>query len=276
MTGLALLTGGTGKTSTRLAVQLREAGIAHRAASRRGQPPFDWSRPDTWDAVLAGATSVYLVPPLAGDAAGVVIDFARAALAHGVRRFVLLSMSGLPPGGPAQGRVHRWLEDNCDDWAVLRPTAFMQNFSEGPYLASIRDEDTIYSNTGAGRTPFIDAADIARAAFAALTAPTALNRDFILTADELLTYDDVAALISQACGRRISHTRVSTGAMTQRYVDRGLPEATARLLALGYQTIAEGAEDRTTEAVRTLTGSAPARFRAFAEANAGAWRSSRG
>jgi uncharacterized protein YbjT (DUF2867 family) len=164
------------------------------------------------------------------------------------------------------------MEDNLVDWAVLRPTAFMQNFSEGANLATIRDEDTIYSNTGTGRVPFIDAADIAGAAFAALTAPTALNSDFILTGDELLTYDDVAALIGAAVGRPVSHTRISTDAMTQRFVDRGIAQQTARFLAAGYQSMAEGSEDRTSEAVRKLTGQAPTRFRAFAEANAGVWR----
>jgi ergot alkaloid biosynthesis protein len=271
MSGSVLLTGGTGKTGARLAARLRDAGLAHRVASRRGQPSFDWSRRDTWDDTLAGTTSVYLVPPPAGDVASIVIDFIRAAMSRGVGRFVLLSMSSLSSGGPAHGQIHQWLEGNCDDWAVLRPSAFMQNFSEGAYLATIRDEDTIYSNTGTGRVPFIDAADIAHAAFAALTAPTALNSDFVLTGDELLTYDDVAALIATACGRRITHTRVSTDAMIQRFIDRGIADKMARFLAAGYQSMAEGAEDRTTDAVLALTGGAPTRFRAFAEANAGVW-----
>jgi len=137
--------------------------------------------------------------------------------------------------------------------------------------ASIRAEDTIYSNTGAGRAPFISTVDIARAAFAALTAPAALNDDFTLTGDEAISYDRVAELISQACGRPITHTHISTAAMARRFVDRGLAEPTAMFLAAGYQTIAYGAQDRIAAGYRTLTGWPATTFQAFAQANAAAW-----
>jgi uncharacterized protein YbjT (DUF2867 family) len=201
-----------------------------------------------------------------------MVAFLQSARRRGTRRFVLLSMASLPAGGPGQGQVHQWLKDNSEDWAVLCPTAFMQNFSEGPFLASIRAEDTIYSNTGTGRVPFISTLDIARAALAALTAPTALNSDFTLTGDESISYDRAAELIGQACGRPISHTHISTAAMAERFVRRGLPEGTAMFLAAGYQTIAAGAQDRIADGFRTLTGRPATTFQAFADANADAWK----
>jgi uncharacterized protein YbjT (DUF2867 family) len=199
-------------------------------------------------------------------------DFIASAMRKGVRRFVFLSMAGLPAGGPAHGQVHQWLKDNSDDWAVLCPSAFMQNFSQGHYPATIREEDRIYSNTGIGRVPFIDVSDIAAAALAVLTAPAPLNTEFVLTGDEPMSYDRVAELISQACGRRISHIPVSNDEMAERLIKRGLPPATARFLAFGYATIAAGMADRTTDAVRTLTGRPPATFQTFAEANADVWK----
>ncbi|HEX4196732.1 MAG TPA: NmrA family NAD(P)-binding protein [Caulobacteraceae bacterium] len=247
--------------------------MAWRAGSRGGEPPFDWSRLDSWDAALEGAASVYLVAPAGvADAYSRMTAFLQSAMRKGARRFVLLSMASLPAGGPGPGQVHQWLKDNSQDWTVLRPTAFMQNFSEGPFLASIRDEDTIYSNTGTGRVPFISTVDIARAAFAALTAPAALNSDFTLTGGESISYDRVAELIGQACGRRISHTPISTAAMAKRFVDRGLPEPTAMFLAAGYQTIAEGAQERIIDGFGTLTGGTPTTFQAFADANADVWK----
>jgi uncharacterized protein YbjT (DUF2867 family) len=73
-----------------------------------------------------------------------------------------------------------------------------------------------------------------------LTAPTACNTDFILTGDETLSYDQVAEIISAACGRKITHTHISTDELTHRFVRRGLPEATAQLFAAAYGTIADG------------------------------------
>lgn len=273
MSDLVLVTGATGKTGRSLVSLLKEAGAPHRAASRSGEPPFDWARPETWDAALEGARSIYLVAPAAvDDASSRMAAFLQSAMRKGARRFVLLSMASLPAGGPGPGQAHQWLKDNSEDWAVLCPTAFMQNFSEGPFLASIRAEDTIYSNTGAGRVPFISTIDIARAAFAALTAPPALNRDFTLTGDASISYDRVAELIGRACGRRISHTHISTAEMAQRFVDRGLPEPTAMFLAAGYRTIADGAQDRIADGFEALTGRPVTTFQAFADANADVWK----
>ncbi len=273
MTKTVLVTGATGKTGRALTRLLQESGVPHRAASRSAETPFDWTAPETWDAALAEVGSVYLVAPgNVADPYARMIAFLEQARARGAQRLVLLSMSSLPPGPFGHGRVHQWLIDNSADWAVLRPTAFMQNFSEGPFLASIRDEDTIYANTGSGRVAFIDAADIARAAYAALTSPEALNRDFTLTGEARLSYDDVAAAIGRACGREITHTRISTEAMAARFIQRGLPELTAQFLAAGYETIATGAEDRSTDDVRTLTGRPPTGFDAFAAAHAEVWQ----
>ena len=273
MSGLVLVTGGTGKTGSSLVTQLQRAGAPYRAASRHGAPPFDWAQPATWDAALEGVASVYLVAPATvNDPYSLMLDFIASAMRKGTRRFVFLSMSSLPAGGPAHGQVHQWLKDNSDDWSVLCPTAFMQNVSVGPSLATIREQDTIYSNTGMGRVPFIDAHDIAATALAVLTAPAPLNTEFVLTSDEPITYDRVAELISRACGRHISHTHVSTEAMAERFIKRGLPETTARFLAYGYETIAAGWEDRTTDAIRTLTGKPPTSFQSFAETNADVWK----
>lgn len=276
MNDLVLVTGATGKTGRHLIPLLRAVGLAYRAASRGGQPAFHWSEPNTWDAALDGVSAIYLVAPIGlDDGPARIIAFAEAAQRQGARRFVLLSMASLPAGGPGLGQVHQWLIDNTEDWSVLRPAAFMENFSEGPFAASIRAENTIYSNTGEGAVAFIAAADIARAAFAALTAPTPLNADFTLTGDEALSYDEVARLIGEACGRPISHTHISTAEMTERFVARGLPQGQAMFLAMAYETIAGGWQAATADGFTTLTTQTPMAFHTFAKANAGAWRRGR-
>jgi uncharacterized protein YbjT (DUF2867 family) len=272
---LVLVTGATGKTGRNLVHQLDATGVAYRAASRGSDVPFDWTDRATWEPALAGVTAVYLVaPPTVPDPYARMIEFLELATRRDVGRFVFLGISSLPAGPLAHGQVHQWLQDNATDWTVLRPSAFMQNFSEGPFFESIRDEDTIYSNTAAGRVGFIDAQDIARAAHAALTAHVALNADFVLTGDESLSYDEVAEIIGAACERAITHTHITTDDLTERFVRRGIPELTAQLLAAAYETIASGSEDFTTSAVRDLTGRSPMPFRTFADAHASIWQRS--
>jgi len=269
---LVLVSGGTGKTGRRVAEQLSAAGSEVRVASRGSSLPFDWSDPDTWDAALDGVSAAYLVPPPAGgDASAAMIAFVRAAVARGARRFVLLSGSPMHEGGPGVGQTHRWLHENAADWAVLRPSWFMQNFSEGQHLATIRDEGVIYSATEDGRVPFISADDIAASAVAALTAPAPLNRDFILTGPEPISYDAVARHIGEAAGRPIAHRRISAEDLAAWYQAIGRPALLAQMLAMMDTMIAGGAEDRTTDCVQELTGRAPIGFDAFARANGALW-----
>lgn len=272
MSGRILITGGSGKTGSALARLLDEAGAPYRIASRHAEVRFDWTAPDTWAGAVDGVDAIYLVAPMAvDDPYSRMIEFLKLARGQGVRRFVLLSMALLPAGGPAHGQVHQWLIDNTDDWAALCPAAFMQNFSEGPSAPSIREEDTIYSNTRDGRVSFIDAADIAAAARATLLAPKPSNEAFTITGDEAISYDRVAALIGEACGRTITHTRVTVDEMAERMMARGLPQPTARMLAGSYEFIAMGAASQTTDTFETLTGRPPTSFQAFARAHVRDW-----
>jgi len=272
-----LVTGGTGKTGRRLVARLRENGLACRVAARvitgaDGTRAFDWTRSDTWDGALEDVSAVYLVAPaIDGDPAGIVIDFARLAIERGVRRFVLLSASLLPAGGPAMGQVHQWLEQNAPEWTVLRPSWFMQNFSEGQHVATIQEENSIYSATENGRVPFVSADDIAAAAMAALTCKAPLNSDFILTGGELLTYDQVADRIGDATGRAIVHHRLSPNELAVRYRSLGLSSGHAQMLAAMEVAIAGGAEDRITTCIEDLTGQSPTTFEDFVENSTSKW-----
>jgi ergot alkaloid biosynthesis protein len=277
MSGLVLVTGGTGKTGRRVAAQLRERGVACRVGARavvsgEGAQRFDWTDSATWDNALKSVSAIYLVaPPIAGDPAPMMIDFIQRARERGITWFVLLSSSLLPAGGPAMGTVHLWLQENVAEWAVLRPSWFMQNFSEGQHLATIRDEDSIYSATEDGRVPFVSADDIAASAVAALTCTSSFNTDFVLTSDRAITYDEVAERISRAIGRTISHRRLSAEALAERHRVRGMGQIFAQTLAAMDAAIAAGAEDRVTGCVEYLAGRSPITFDAFVEANMALW-----
>jgi ergot alkaloid biosynthesis protein len=277
MSPLILVTGGTGKTGARLVAQLRQNGHACRSAARsvtatEHSCPFDWTHPQSWAQAIENVSAIYLVAPaIEGDPAQVVIDFARMALERGVARFVLLSASLLPAGGPAMGQVHQWLQQNEAEWTVLRPSWFMQNFSEGQHLATIREESKIYSATADGRIPFIGADDIAAAAMSALTCKTPLNKDFILTGSQLLTYGEVAERIGQAVGRTISHRRLSASELAAHFQSLGLGSAHAQMLAAMDSAIAAGAEDRTTTCIEQLTGRPPTAFDEFVRTERANW-----
>lgn len=262
-----LLIGGTGKTGRLIAERLAACGVEARIATRSpvsaGQIRFDWKDPASHDAALAGATSVYLVAPSNNfDPLPAMRPFLEQAVARASGRLVLLSASSLEEGGPMMGEVHAWLRTHARCWTVLRPSWFMQNFVT-QHLASIRNEGCIYSATGDGRVPFIDAADIAAVAVTMLLDPSLPSRDHILTGPEALSYDASARLLAAAIGRPIRHLRLSSEQLAKRYLSFGLPEAYAATLAEMDDAISRGAEDRTTSEVETLTGQLPTTLARF-------------
>jgi uncharacterized protein YbjT (DUF2867 family) len=261
-----LVTGASGTTGSRVAARLAARGIPVRMASRSGAARFDWYDPDTHAEALAGADRMYLVPPIRDpDPQNVMLPFLDLARAAGVRRAVLLSNSLVSAGGPMTGTVHAAIADGFDEWAVLRPTWFMQNVTGGhAHATSIRATSAIATSAGAGRAGFVDAGDIAQVAVETLLAPAAANTDLILTGPESLSYDDVAAILTETSGRTITHKRLDPADQPAYYEALGVPEITARFLVGMDWVIASGSEDRTTDTVERLTAIPPRSFRDFA------------
>ncbi|MEU2686760.1 NmrA family NAD(P)-binding protein [Streptomyces hygroscopicus] len=272
-TGTTLVIGATGTTGSRTAARLTAAGHRVKAASRHATPvpgaqpvPFDWYDPATHAAALDGADRVYLIPPLGdSDPAAVMLPFLRRARDTGVHRAVLLSSSAIPEGGPAVGVVHQALPGLFEQWAVLRPSWFMQNFTGAhAHAVSIRDDGVILTATGSGRVGFVDAEDIAAVAVHALTDAHAPNTDLVLTGPEALSYDDIATIITEVTGRTVVHRRLSYEQLRDRLTALVPPEFAAILAGMD-RAIAEGAEDRTTDTVQRLTGRPAGSFRALVE-----------
>lgn len=194
-----------------------------------------------------------------------MLPFLRRAGSTGLRRAVLLSSSAIPAGGPAVGQVHRELPALVEQWAVLRPSWFMQNFTgDAPHARGIRESGAIRTAAGDGRVGFVDAEDIAAVAVRALTDTRSPDTDLVLTGPEALSHDDVAAIISQVTGRAVAHRHLTFEELRDRWAAE-IPLEFATMLAGMDRAIAAGAEDRTTDTVLRLTGRPPGTFRAFAE-----------
>lgn len=190
--------------------------------------------------------------------------FLEQAHSAGIRRAVLLSSSAVPAGGPAVGQVHSLLPGLFDEWAVLRPSWFMQNFTgDHVHAQSIRDNGVIMSATGTGRVGFVDADDIAAVAARALTG-AAVNDELILTGPAVLSYDDVASVIADVTGKPLVHKHVGHEEL-RRTLSTSIPSEFASLLADLDLAIADGAEDRTTDTVERLIGRPPTDFRTVVE-----------
>lgn len=285
MTGTILLTGGTGKTASRIAKHLQTRNVPVLLTSRKGQAgvpagfkgvTFDWADESTYNNPFnedQNIETIYIVvppPSPAYDGFKLTNKFIDVAKEKGVKRFVLLSASIVEKGGFAHGQVHAHLDSIGVDYAVLKPSWFFNNFlSTAPV---IKAKDEFVTATGTAKLGFVAEDDIADAAAEILTTPKLGGTERLIVGPELLSYDEVAEQLSQVLGRKITHRSVSVEERNAFLVEHGAPEEIAKILSvIEANVVAKGVEEKLyngtpDKAVGKIS------FRDFAEANKAEWQ----
>ncbi|KAK0429584.1 hypothetical protein EV421DRAFT_1948174 [Armillaria borealis] len=271
-----LLTGGTGKTATRISRLLKDGNQPVLLTSRKGVVPepfrgvkFDWHDPSTFENVFTtdpNIDRIYLVAPGATSEVFPPMKlFIDLAVQKGVKRFVLLTASTMSNSYPLMGpKVHEYLLSLKADYAVLRPSWFFEIFLT-VHLRTIKEKYTIISASADGKIGFTSADDIADLAVSALTDEKSHVTDHIITGPELFSYDDVAAIFTEALGRKITHTRITVEELKQRYTSFGLPDGFSGMLSSLEGLNANGGEEEIFKAPKKVTGKRT--LRSFVEAN---------
>lgn len=271
-----LVLGGTGKVGRRVARRLQQDGLSVRTAARTGcDVPFDLDRPAGWARALEDVTAAFLMEPSlsAGtDRPARIPRLVSEAVAAGVRRLVLLSAPRAGEEGHPLYDAEQAVRDSGVDWTVLRPQWFAQNFSEGPWRPGVL-AGSLALPTGRGRTPFVDAADIAAVAAAALTEDGHNGRVYELSGPRAISFGEAADLIARAVGRTVRHVDVAPESFVARQVALGVPPDVARLLTGLLVDIKNGSGAELRDGVQQALGRPPATFEAFVTrtAVAGQW-----
>lgn len=275
--GSILLTGGTGKISSRITPLLASNGDTVLVASRSGKCPslpntigvkFDWFDPATYTNPFSHSqvNTIFLIAPPIMDCLPPMKGFIDLAVQKGVKRLVLLSGSLLEVGdGPMMAQVSKYISLLGVEWTVLRPSWFMENFSEMEHGHSIRSEDRILTATGEGKVSFVSANDIAAVAFRALTDEVLHNTDHLILGPELFSYDDVAEILTKKLGREITHVKLTEDELADAMTNFGIPGDYASLLAQLDTAIKNGEEERLNSVILDVTGREPIRFQEFVE-----------
>ncbi|MFF4958821.1 NAD(P)H-binding protein [Streptomyces sp. NPDC001222] len=271
-----LVLGGTGKTGSRIVRCLQASGLPVRTASRTGgDGRFDLDDPATWTPALDGVTAAYLVEPslsTSTDHRARIPRLVTEAVAAGVRRLVLLSAPRAGEDGHPLHAAEQAVRGSGVDWTILRPQWFAQNFSEGPWRAGIL-AGALAVPTGDGRTPFIDAQDIAEVAVAALTDDRHSGQVYDLTGPRAISFADATDLIARATGRTIRHVDIDPQAFVERQVAAGASPDVARLLTGLLVAVGNGSGAAICDDVERALGRPPRAFETFVRetAAAGHW-----
>lgn len=213
----------TGNVGCCLSRLLHREGKTFRTGNRQD---FDYFRPETYGSLFRGATHLFLVTPVVNTMVELTSVLLEHAKIHGIQRIVKISALGASPDSPT--RLFRWhaesealLRNSGIPWVILRPNAYMQNFTRY-YARAIRERSVISIPAGDSRVSFIDAEDVAQIAFHALFESSLTGKTLEITGETAWSFSEAASALSRVLARPI------------RYVDASEEATQAAMLALGF------------------------------------------
>jgi uncharacterized protein YbjT (DUF2867 family) len=282
-----LVTGATGNVGPHVVRELRMRGLPVRALVRDRAKAADLLGDDVELAVvdfadrallratLTDVNQVYLCTPNHPLQVEWEIGLIDAAIAAGVRRVVKQTTMGAEVGAATEfwdmhGRIGDYLRQAPIASVFLACNFFMSNL-----LASadgVRQAGALFLPGKAARVAMVDPRDVAAAAATVLAGGEHHDgRSYELTGPEAVTFDDVAAALSEVSGQHVGFVAVPDDAAREQLVGGGAPPWFADNLVAMMGLLRQGAGARVTDALRALTGRQPTSVSDYLRAHAAAF-----
>lgn len=223
----------------------------------------DLDVPATLDGAMRGVAGVVLVSPAVPAQELNVIDSAlRAGVGHIVK--VTSKASADSPIARQRGQleIEAGLIASGLNYTLLRNNFYMQNFLM--LAPAIAGTGRFGSSAGMGKVGLVDTRDVAAVAadIAAAPGPHA-GRTYRLTGPELLTYADVAQVLSTVLARPITFDELTVEEEKRAMMRAGVPESVAAMNAHAVSLIGEGEAAWLSDDVSTILGRSARTFEQF-------------
>ena len=224
----------------------------------------DLAVPASIDEAMAGVTSVVLVSPaVPAQELNVVASAARAGVGHVVKATSKATADSPIARRRWQTEIEAGLAASGVPHTLLRSNAYMHNvLALAPAIAKTSG---FGSSAGQGRIGMIDARDVAAVAagIAASPAPHA-GKTYWLTGPALISYYDVAAVLSRLLGRTITYRELTFDQDKDAMIRAGVPGPVAEMNAQAASLTADGDAAWVTDDVPSLLGRPARSFGEFA------------
>lgn len=270
---MILVIGGRSKIGAALIPDLLDRGQQVRVLARAGESAAagpDGAETVTGDladegslvAAMTGTDQVFLLSSPHPDAVRWHRNAIDAARRTEVQLLVRSSILGADRNSPAEfisahTDCDRYLAKSGLPYVIVRPNLFLQNIPEST-IPSVDGSGTFYADAGQARISMVDTRDVGAVAAVVLTEPGHAGAGYEVTGPEALSYDDVAAKLTEAMGRRISYADVPDDAVRQALLGAGLTPWFAGALIGLYQDYRRSGIDgyaaQVTGTVAELTG----------------------
>lgn len=273
-----LVVGASGNIGTELVRQLRSKGhTVVRSTSKTSLEPDQvhlnlQTKAGLENAFVGIDKAFFLSPPGYVNQHEMLIPLIDEARKHSLKKVVLttaINANAIDSTPFRQAELH--LEQSGLTYNIIRPNWFMQNFNSY-WLHGILHEAKVALPVGDAKASFIDARDIASVAAVLLDDDVRFkNQDFDLTGATAITHAQAASYISQAADKSIKFEDISAQAMRETLLGAGLPSDYTEFMLMILDYLKQGAAERVTDAVHTITGKAPIAFETYAQDHRQAW-----
>ena len=196
-----------------------------------------------------------------------------AAIAAGVKHVVYTSLSRASESpvlfAPDHSGTEQALADSGLGYTVLRNNMYSDYVIP---TAKHAVQSGVLPAAGEGNgLAYVTREDCARTAAAALIAGNGRSQILEVGGPEVVTYAQLAQLLSELSGKPVKHLEVSLEAYTDGLRQAGVPAPMATVYASFQTAVAQGKHKDVTDAVKSLSGRAPTSLRDFLVENRGAW-----
>lgn len=215
------------------------------------------------------------------DAIDICSNLVKEAKKNDVKYIVKLSAMGAASKSEStilrlHGKEEKIIEESGIPYTFLRPIAFMQNFVT-QFGHTIRTQYAFYVPAGNAKLGFIDARDIAAVAVKMLTESYGashpdMNKTYDITGDEVLSYRQVAEILSDEVDKKISYVDVTEEDAQKGMKQAGTGEWFIHIMTELFRIIRAGYGSQTTDVFEHIIGRKPIPLVIFAKDYAQSFR----
>jgi uncharacterized protein YbjT (DUF2867 family) len=272
---MILVTGANSNVGSEVTRQLAAKGRSVRAMVRKlgnaAKLPRDhvevvigsFSDRNALDSAMKGVDAVFMISFEHPDQIALQGNVIAAAKREGVRLVARLSAAGADPDSENpimsnHGKGDRQLVQSGLGYVVVQPDWFNQEFLVDCPGGIIRRP------AGDACLPFVDVRDIAAVTVETLTGAGCDGQAHVLTGPDALNHTEIAAILSEATGKRFVYEDVPLEAYRQDLLEAGAPEYYADLITKLFAFVRSGGAGGIHDGVQRVLGRPAITFRQFA------------
>ena len=233
---------------------------------------LDYTKPETLAGALNKVDKLFLQTLPVPDIADITSNLVKEAKKNDVKHIVKLSAMGADSEPRStilrlHGEEEKIIEQSGIPYTFLRPPAFMQNFTT-QFGYTIKTQNAFYVPAGDAKMSFVDTRDIAAVVSKILTNKNGVSRQYVnkaydITGRDALSYSQVAQILSNEVGKKISYVDVTEEDARKGMKQMGADDWFIDVMLELFRITRAGYGSQTTTAVEHIIGRKPISFAQF-------------